>query len=50
VLSIVAMVTAQLQGFHTLGTAGCTLFGVLGAGYCSYRGLRSIAGTGWPGH
>lgn len=41
-LAIVALFTAEAQGGHTLGTFSCTVLGIMGGGYCSFRGLRAV--------
>ncbi len=39
-LALLAMVTAVSLGGYTFGTFGSLLFGLIGAGYCSIKGLR----------
>jgi hypothetical protein len=39
-LALLAMVTAISLGGYTFGTFGSLLFGLIGAGYCSIKGLR----------
>ena len=46
VLGMIALMTANAQGYSSIGTVGCTVIGLLGAGYCSYRGLRAMNGPG----
>ncbi len=40
-LAMLALVTAVIQGHHTVGTLGSLLFGLVGAGYCSVKGVRA---------
>ncbi len=42
VLGMVALGVSMAQGFHTIGTAACTIIAVLGAGYCSVRGIMAM--------
>lgn len=42
VLGMVALGVSMAQGYHTLGTASCTVIAVLGAGYCSVRGVIAM--------
>lgn len=46
-LGMIALGTAMTQGFHTAGTAMCTVIAVLGAAYCSIRGWRAMLGVDW---
>ena len=46
ILVMVALITATTQGHHTVGTAGSTFFGIIGAGYCSIRGVRDAQARG----
>jgi peptidoglycan/LPS O-acetylase OafA/YrhL len=39
-LALLAIVVSASLGHHTVGTLGSLLFGLIGAGYCSLRGLR----------
>jgi peptidoglycan/LPS O-acetylase OafA/YrhL len=39
-LALVAIVTSASLGHHTLGTFGSLLFGLIGAAYCSVKGLQ----------
>ena len=39
-LALVAIVTSASLGHHTVGTLGSLLFGLIGAGYCSVKGVR----------
>jgi len=39
-LAFVAVATSASLGHHTFGTLGSLLFGLIGAGYCSVKGLR----------
>ena len=41
-LAFVAIVTSAALGHHTVGTLGSLLFGLIGAGYCSVRGIRAV--------
>ena len=41
-LAFLSLVTALTQGHHTFGTLGSLLFGLIGAGYCSIKGLRTV--------
>jgi len=47
ILAVVALVTAQLQGYHSLGTFGCLILGIAGAVYCSIRGWKSMISLEW---
>ena len=38
-LAFLSLVTALTQGHHTFGTLGSLIFGLVGAGYCSIKGL-----------
>jgi hypothetical protein len=37
---LLAIVTSASLGHHTVGTLGSLLFGLIGAAYCSVKGLR----------
>jgi hypothetical protein len=39
-LALVAALTARALGGYTIGALGSLIFGLVGAGYCSYRGVR----------
>jgi peptidoglycan/LPS O-acetylase OafA/YrhL len=39
-LALLAIVTSAGLGHHTAGTLGSLLFGLIGAAYCSLKGLR----------
>ena len=39
-LAFVALVTSATLGHHTFGTLGSLLIGLIGAGYCSVKGIR----------
>jgi peptidoglycan/LPS O-acetylase OafA/YrhL len=39
-LAFLAIVTSASLGHHTVGTLGSLLFGLIGAAYCSVKGLR----------
>ena len=39
-LAFIAVVTSAALGHHTVGTLGSLLFGLIGAAYCSVRGVR----------
>jgi hypothetical protein len=39
-LALVAILTSNSMGGHTIGTLGSLLFGLVGAGYCSLRGIN----------
>ena len=45
-LALVSMLTAQALGGYTVGALGSLLVGVVGAGYCSYRGLKRLTDEG----
>ena len=47
ILAIIALATAQAQGYNTLGTFGCTILGIAGAAYCSIRGWKSMIRLEW---
>jgi hypothetical protein len=40
-LGMVALITSTALGGHTVGTLGSLVISVLGAGYCSMRGIYS---------
>ena len=42
-LAFLAIVVSASLGHHTVGTLGSLLFGLLGAAYCSVKGLRVAA-------
>ena len=39
-LALLAIVVSASLGHHTVGTLGSLLFGLIGAAYCSVKGLR----------
>jgi peptidoglycan/LPS O-acetylase OafA/YrhL len=39
-LALAAIVTSASLGHHTFGTLGSLLFGLIGAAYCSVKGVR----------
>ena len=39
-LALLAIVTSAGLGHHTVGTLGSLLFGLIGAAYCSVKGMR----------
>jgi len=39
-LALLAIVTSATLGHHTVGTMGSLLFGLIGAAYCSVKGVR----------
>lgn len=41
-LAFLAIVTSASLGQHTVGTLGSLLFGLVGAAYCSIKGLRVV--------
>jgi len=41
-LALLSMVTAIAVGHYSFGTFGSLLFGLIGAGYCSLKGLREV--------
>ena len=41
-LSFLSLVTALTQGYHNFGTFGSLVFGLVGAGYCSIKGLGVV--------
>lgn len=41
-LAFFAIVTSASLGHHTVGTLGSLLFGLIGAGYCSVKGVRAM--------
>jgi hypothetical protein len=45
-LAFLALATAVSQGYHTVGTLGSLLFGLIGAGYCSVKGVRDALDHG----
>jgi hypothetical protein len=47
ILAIVALITAQMQGYNSIGTVGCFLIGFAGAAYCSIRGWKSLLSLDW---
>ena len=44
-LAFLAIVTSASLGRHTAGTLGSLLFGLIGAAYCSVKGLRVALDT-----
>lgn len=46
-LGFIALFTAQAQGYHTIGTMGCIVIALAGAGYSSYKGYRSMISLEW---
>jgi hypothetical protein len=40
-LALVALVTSASLGHHTAGTLGSLVLGLVGAGYCSVKGLQA---------
>lgn len=46
-LGFVALFTAQAQGYQTVGTMGCIALSLLGAGYCSHKGYRTMISLEW---
>ena len=46
ILVMIAMITAQTIGGYTVGTLGSLIFGLVGAGYCSVRGIRQAQEQG----
>ncbi len=46
-LAFVAIVTAMAMGHHTVGTLGSSVFGLVGAGISSVRGLRAALREDW---
>lgn len=46
-LGTVALFTAQAQGYHTLGTIGCTVIAFVGAAFCSFKGWRAMENLEW---
>jgi hypothetical protein len=47
VLGMVALTVGGIQGHNTFGTIGCTVVGLVGAAYCSYRGVQSLINLEW---
>ena len=45
-LAFLSLVTALTQGHHTFGTLGSLIFGLVGAAYCSVRGVRDALDRG----
>jgi peptidoglycan/LPS O-acetylase OafA/YrhL len=41
-LALLSLVTALSLGHYTFGTSGSLLFGLIGAGYCSVKGFRTV--------
>jgi len=41
-LALLSLVVAATMGYYTFGTFGSLLFGLIGAGYCSIKGLRTV--------
>jgi hypothetical protein len=48
-LAVVALITATTQGHHTIGTLGSTILGLLGAAYCSIKGVQDARARGVHG-
>jgi peptidoglycan/LPS O-acetylase OafA/YrhL len=48
-LGMIAMITASATGGYTVGSLGSLIFGVLGAGYCSIKGVRQARERGLYG-
>lgn len=46
ILAMIAMITSQAMGGYTYGSFGSLLFGLLGAGYCSAKGLAGVRERG----
>ncbi len=46
-LGMLAVVVSSAQGYHSIGTMGCTLIGLGGAAYCSVRGWRAMESNEW---
>lgn len=45
-LAMIAMITAQTLGAYTVGTFGSLVFGLVGAAYCTFHGLREAREVG----
>jgi hypothetical protein len=45
-LAFLALITSSIMGHHTVGTFGSLLFGLIGAGYCSVKGVREAVERG----
>jgi peptidoglycan/LPS O-acetylase OafA/YrhL len=45
-LAMISMITAQTLGSYTVGTFGSLIFGLVGAGYCTFHGLREAREVG----
>ena len=45
-LCMVAMITSQVMGGYTVGSLGSLVFGLVGAAYCSVRGLQTFIRDG----
>jgi hypothetical protein len=43
---MLALVTSASMGHHTVGTLGSLAFGLIGAGYCSVKGVRDAVERG----
>jgi peptidoglycan/LPS O-acetylase OafA/YrhL len=41
-LAFLSLVTALTMGHHTFGTFGSLIFGLVGAAYCSMKGLAVV--------
>jgi peptidoglycan/LPS O-acetylase OafA/YrhL len=41
-LALLSLVTATSTGHYTLGSFSSLLFGLIGAAYCSVKGLRTV--------
>ena len=46
-LGILAMAIGGVQGYNTFGTVGCSIIGLAGAAWCSYRGVVSLLNLEW---
>jgi ABC-type glycerol-3-phosphate transport system permease component len=45
-LALLAIITSASLGRHTFGTLGSLIFGLVGAAYCSVRGVRDALDRG----
>lgn len=41
-LALIALGTYGARGYHTISSAACTVIGLAGAAYCSYRAIRAL--------
>lgn len=41
-LALVALGTYGARGYHTISSTACTIIGLAGAAYCTYRGIRAL--------